>query len=52
MPTLVIEVACKDPSDFDWLRTRCVAAVEDVVDTQEEEGRLDGHVEVSWDTKD
>jgi hypothetical protein len=52
MPALVITVECDDPTDLDWLRHRCVAAVEDQVDTAEEEKRLDGKVDVSWDIED
>jgi phage gp45-like len=50
--TLVIRVTCDDVSDLDWLKTRCIAPVEDAVATAEDEGRLDGNVSVDWDTED
>lgn len=50
--TLVIRLECTDESDCDWLRTRVLAAVEDVVENQKEDGRIDGTVEVSWDLED
>lgn len=49
---LVIYLDFEDGSDFDWLRTRAVGVVEDLVIEQDEEGRLDGKVEVSWDVED
>jgi hypothetical protein len=52
MPRLVITVECEDASDLDWLRHRCEGAVQDVVDTQNEEGRLDGKVDVGWEVED
>jgi hypothetical protein len=50
--TLLIRVECADESDEEWLRPRCVGAVEDVVEETKGEGRLDGDVEVSWDTEE
>lgn len=50
MPNLVIRVECSDPSDLDWLRTRCVSAVEEEVEEQSE--RMDGEVEVTWEIED
>jgi hypothetical protein len=50
--TLIIKVECTDDSDLDWLRHRCVPAVEDKVEEAEEEKRLDGMVHVSWDIED
>lgn len=52
MPELVITVECSDSSDLDWLRSKAVAVVEEVVDDNKDEGRLDGSVDVSWDIKD
>lgn len=52
MTALLIRVDCDDESDLDWLRHRCVAAVEDVVETNREEERLDGEVVVSWEVED
>jgi hypothetical protein len=52
MPALVITVDMTDESDFDWLRNKCVAAVEDAAATAAEEGRLDGTAEVSWEQSD
>lgn len=52
VPNLVIRVECSDPTDLDWLRTRCHGAVEDVVAEAVEEGRMDGEVEVTWETED
>lgn len=49
--TLVIRVDC-DEDDFDWLRNKCVPAVESACDESEEEGRLDGPFEVSWEQED
>ena len=50
MRTLVIYVESTDESDIEWLRARCLGAVQDVVD--EEEGILDGVVQVGWDVQD
>jgi len=52
MTTLLVFVTCSDDSDFDWLRDRVFGAVKDVVETQKEEGRIDGEVDVSWDIAD
>lgn len=49
---LVITVDCTDPSDLDFMRTRLVAAVEEEVEDNKDDGRLDGEVEVSWDMED
>jgi len=49
---LIIEVEFADPSDYDWLRDRLIGAVEEKIADAEEEGRMDGKVEVSWDVKD
>lgn len=49
---LVITVDCEDPSDLDWLRGRCTAAVEEVVSDAQDEGRLDGAVTTEWETED
>jgi hypothetical protein len=49
---LVISVEMNDESDLDWLRERCVPAVENAVDQAQEEGRLDStSVEVTWDVE-
>ena len=50
--TLVIRITADDPTDLDWLRSRCLGPVEDAVATAEDEGRLDGNVSVDWDTED
>lgn len=52
MPTLIISLECKDPSDLEWLRHRVVGAVEDVVADADEDNRLDDECEVSWDIED
>ena len=52
MKDLIITVEFSDDSDFDWLRTRMVGAVEEVLEEQTEQGKVDGKVEVSWDTGD
>jgi hypothetical protein len=52
MPTLVIFVECKDQSDLDWLRHKCVSAVESEVGEAEDENRLDGEVAVGWEIED
>jgi hypothetical protein len=48
---LIIRVDC-DEDDFDWLRNKCEAAVQNACDEAEEEGRLDGPFEVSWEQED
>lgn len=52
MPTLKIEVVCDDVSDAEWLRNKCVPAVEETVEESREEGRLDGSVDVGWSIDD
>ena len=47
---LVIRVEMTDEADFDWLRNKCVAAVENEV--EENASRLDGQAEVVWDMED
>jgi hypothetical protein len=47
---LVITIEASDPSDVDWIRSRAVPAVEDAVEEARE--RLDGTVEVYWDTEE
>lgn len=49
---LVITVEAEDPTDLDWLRDRCIGAVEEKVSDANEENRLDGEVEVSWEMED
>ncbi len=49
---LVITVDCDDPSDAEWLRNKIVPLVEEGVEDQKEEGRLDDKVDVSWDLVD
>jgi hypothetical protein len=44
MTAIIITVDCDDPSDADWLRDRCVAAVEEKIEEAHDEGRLDGQV--------
>lgn len=51
MPALIITLDIDDPSDVDWLRNKVVPAVENVVEENESEGRLDGEVQVSWEEK-
>lgn len=46
---LVITIDCEDDSDATWLRDRIVPRVEEAVEDQKEEGRLDGDVHVSFD---
>ena len=52
MPALVIRVDFTDDSDFDFTRVKLVGVVEDQVEEFKEDGRIDGIVEVSWDTED
>ncbi len=52
MPNLLIRVECSDPTDLDWIRTKAIGAVEDVVEQSKIEERFDGNVEVSWDLED
>lgn len=52
MPALIIIIDCDDPSDLDWLRSRCHDAVENQVTIAYKEERLDGRVEVSWEIED
>ena len=49
---IVIIVECSDLSDMDWLRNRIVPAVEEIVEEQKEDGRIDGEVEVGWTYED
>jgi hypothetical protein len=49
---LLIRISGDDPTDIEFIRTRAVGAVEEVVEEVEEEGRFDGDVEVSWDIDD
>lgn len=44
---LQITVSSTDDSDIDWLTGRCVLAVENEVD--ENEDRMDGQVTVDWE---
>lgn len=49
---LVINVEMNDESDLDWLRARCVPAVENAVEEAQDEARLDStNVEVTWDVE-
>jgi hypothetical protein len=49
---LVISVEMNDESDLDWLRERCVPAVENAVEEAQSEARLDStSVEVTWDVE-
>lgn len=57
--TLVIRVEFEDQSDFQFFRSRCVDAVEEVVEValhgDEDTGepaRADGTIEVSWDAEE
>jgi hypothetical protein len=50
--TLLIRVDMSDESDFDWLRNRCVPAVENAVEEAVDEQRLDGTAEVSWEQEE
>jgi hypothetical protein len=52
MPNFKITVTGEDQTDLDWLRERCVAAVEDEVATSREENRLDEEVTVAWEWGD
>jgi hypothetical protein len=51
MPDIVIRISCHE-DDLDWLRNKCVPAVENEV--VEQEDRLDrpNEVEVSWEVED
>jgi hypothetical protein len=46
MPTLVIYVRCDDRGDLDWLRPRCEGAVEEVVEREQADDRVDEDVAV------
>jgi len=52
MPALIISVDCGDLSDLDWIRTRAVAAVEEIVQEQIDEARISDQTEVSWEVED
>jgi hypothetical protein len=52
MTALVITVDLTDPDDLDWLRARCVPAVENAVEEATDEERLDGDASVSWEVSD
>jgi len=52
MPALIISVDCGDLSDLDWIRTRAVAAVEEIVQEQIDEARISEQTEVSWEVED
>lgn len=52
MTTLLIRIEADDPSDLDFIRTRCHGAVEEIVEDVKAEGRFDGNVEVSWEFED
>ncbi len=52
MPNFKITVTGEDQSDLDWLRERCVAAVEEEVATSRDENRLDDEVTVDWEWGD
>lgn len=52
MPALLIRVEGEDVTDLEFLRTRAVGAVEEVVSNADDEGRLDETVEVSWEMED
>jgi hypothetical protein len=52
MPTLVISVVCDHLSDLECLRNRAHGAVVTVVEDIQEDGALDGEVEVSWEIED
>jgi hypothetical protein len=45
---LIITVTCQE-DDRQWLRDKIVPAVEDVVETQIDEGRVSDETNVSWD---
>lgn len=49
---LVISVVFADESDFDFARHRLVGVVEDQVADLEDEGRMDGEVQVGWEIED
>jgi hypothetical protein len=46
--SIVITVTCQE-EDRQWLKDKIIPAVEDVVDTQVEEGRVSDETIVSWD---
>lgn len=49
---IIIRIECTDASDLDWLRAKCVPAVEEIVEENIEEARLDGEVSVTWEYQD
>ena len=49
---LVITVDCSDDSDLDWLKHKCIGAVEDEIETMKAEERNDGNIELDWDIED
>lgn len=51
MPNLVITVYAKDRSDLDWVRNRCVPALENEVEEAQGKKQLDDEVEVDWNIK-
>lgn len=52
MPALLIRIEGEDVTDLEFLRTKAVAEVEEVVSNAEDENRLDAEVEVSWEIED
>lgn len=52
MSKLIITIECSDPTDLDWLYTRCVGPVVDAVAEAQDEGRMDGTVEVNVERDD
>ena len=44
-----IEVICTEEDDVDWVRNRVVPPVEDEIEFLNDEGRLDGKVEMTWE---
>jgi len=49
---LVIYVTFTDESDFDFTRTKCVNAVEELLYELEDAERLDGGFTIDWDVAD
>ena len=50
--TLIITVTFTDERDVDWIRVRATAAVDDVIEEAELDGKLDGKVETGWELED
>lgn len=50
MTSLVIRIELTDETDLDWIRAKVMPVVEETVEEQED--RLDGKAEVSWEVED